>query len=335
MIVSENVSLLKFSTFGIDAKAFRLVDCQAVEDVAQAAAQYAKMPYYVIGGGSNTVFLHDYQGTIIRPRNKSFAILRDDNKSVDVKVGAGMAWDDFVAECVAHSWYGVENLSGIPGNVGAAPVQNIGAYGSQVADALLEVVGYRVGSAKEVHLNREACCFGYRDSIFKNELKNQFLISEVIFRLQKSGECNISYKGVAEAVEKIGAPSLRNVRKAILEIRASKLPDPKVIGNCGSFFKNPVVESSVAQRIASKYNDVPSFEQGEGKVKLSAAWLIDKSGARNVAVGGVALYDKQPLVLINKGNATADDLRAAANEVVERVKEAFGITLEREVIFVD
>ncbi len=334
MIVSENVSLLKFSTFGIDAKAARLVDCQAAEDVSQAAVQYAKPPFYVVGGGSNTVFMGDYPGTIIRPRNKNFMIVRDDNNTVDVKVGAGMAWDDFVAECVSRSWFGVENLSGIPGNVGAAPVQNIGAYGAQAADVILEVIGFRPGSAKEVHLSNEDCCFGYRDSIFKNELRGQFLISEVVFHLQKEGECDLSYKGVAEAVAKIGAPSLRNVRKAIINIRNEKLPDPKVIGNCGSFFKNPVVDKAFADILAKDYPDMPAYPNGDGKVKLSAAWLIDKAGGRKIKLGGVAVYDKQPLVLINKGNATADDLSMVSTEIVDKVESVFRIHLDREVIFV-
>lgn len=330
----EAVSLRPYNTFGIDATAAVMYDCHDEAELRAAIEASAGGRRYVLGGGSNVLFIGDFDGAVIRPLVGGIDTVKEDGDSVLVRAGAGVAWDDFVAWCVARGLYGAENLSGVPGSVGAAPVQNIGAYGVEAKDVIDSVEGLRMDTAAAFGMTAAECAFGYRDSIFKRSLRGLCIITAVTFRLSRKPAYNLGYGALSETVSGLGGPSLANVRRAVISIRDSKLPDPKVTGNAGSFFKNPEVDGSVANALKLKYPDMPSFQLPDGRVKIPAGWLIERSGWKGRSLGRAAVHSRQALVLVNLGGATGADIVALCDAVRADVLSRFGLDLSPEVNFV-
>ncbi len=292
-------------------------------------------PVLVLGGGSNLLFVSDFDGLVIFPNIPGIVPEKEDANHVWVRAGAGVEWDDFVAFTVNKGWGGIENLSLIPGKVGAAPVQNIGAYGQEAADTIESVSGIDLRTGEEWEISAPDCRFAYRNSIFKQELKGKFLVTSVLFILDKFPQLNLSYEGVARMLEGIAGPTVSDVRNVIVDIRRSKLPDPAVIGNAGSFFKNPVVESDLASRLSESHPGMPQYAVGDvGKVKLSAGWLIDQCGWKGAIRGGAGVHEKHALVLINRGEATGKEIFNLSEEIRKSVRLRFGVDLEREVLVI-
>lgn len=333
MTIRENCSLINRNTFGMDVKADRMVDWSTPDELKSVLTDLER-PFLVIGGGSNLLFMNDFKGTILHSMVTSIDILGFTNDHVHIKVGSGVIWDDFVAWCAVNGYWGVENLSAIPGEVGASAVQNIGAYGVEAKDVIDIVQTISLKDGRERDFSNAECRYGYRQSIFKNELKGQYAVSYVIFTLSKTPQPKLGYGALGQEVERLGGPSLENIRQAVISIRGSKLPDPKVLGNAGSFFMNPVITEQEFNIIRSNYPDVPSYPAADGMIKVPAGWLIEKTGWKGRSLGPAAVYDKQALVLVNKGGATGADVKRLADTVIEDVKQKFGITLSTEVNYI-
>lgn len=330
----NNYSLKEKNTFGIAAIAKNYLSFNSVDDLSQYFDKYkfARIEKKLfLGAGSNLLFINDYDGLVIHPLIDGIRLINENKYHVEVEVGAGVTWDLFVAYCVSKEWHGVENLSLIPGNTGAVPVQNIGAYGVEAGTVIVDVKGIDIPSLENLHFTREACNFGYRTSLFKEKLKEQFIITSVIFRLSKQQDFKIQYEGLESKISQYGEVNIQNIRKAIIAIRQSKLPDPTLFGNAGSFFKNPVVSISIADSLKNHYPELPIYPIGSGLVKLAAGWLIDKAGWKGKSVGNAAVHEKQALVILNKGGATGKEIFRLSQLVAEDVLQKFGIQLEREV----
>lgn len=295
--------------------------------------QDIEKPLLMIGGGSNLLFMGDFNGTVIHSTISTIEVLGSTGDNVHVKVGAGVVWDDFVAWCTVNGLWGVENLSAIPGEVGAAAVQNIGAYGVEAKDVIDTVQTICLEDGSERDFSNSECRYGYRQSIFKNELKGQYAVAYVIYALSKMPQPKLGYGALEQEVERLGGPTLANIRQAVISIRNSKLPDPKVLGNAGSFFMNPVVTEQEFNKIRNNYPDVPSYP-APGGIKVPAGWLIEKCGWKGRSLGPAAVYDKQALVLVNKGGATGADIKKLADTIIEDVRQKFGIILSTEVNYI-
>lgn len=284
------------------------------------------LQWKVLGGGSNILFSKDFQGMIIHPVSKS--ITRTEQGMV--VADAGVVWDEFVAWSMEQSLCGIENLSHIPGTVGAAPVQNVGAYGVEASNTIRWVEYLDTQSMKIERIENRDCCFGYRESIFKHELRDRAIVVRVAFNLSEQMNFNVEYGDVKAEIERLGGLSLHNVRQAIINIRSSKLPDPRQIGSGGSFFKNPVIETSKAERLKEQYPNIPHFMTDKG-VKIPAGWLIDKAGWKGYRTGDAGVHPQQALVLVNYGTATADQIMTLANQITSDIKHKFDIELEKEI----
>ncbi|MBR4794231.1 MAG: UDP-N-acetylmuramate dehydrogenase [Bacteroidaceae bacterium] len=332
MTVRDNCSLADRNTFGMDVRADSLLDWATTDELKNALHDIER-PVLMIGGGSNLLFMGDFKGTVLHSTISSIDIIGSTDDHVHVKVGAGVVWDDFVAWCTVNGFWGVENLSAIPGEVGASAVQNIGAYGVEAKDVIdtVQTISLADGSERDF-CNRE-CNYAYRQSIFKNELKGQYAVAYVIFTLSKVPQPKLGYGALEQEVERRGGPTLANIRQAVIAIRESKLPDPKVLGNAGSFFMNPVISEQEFNDIKSDYPDVPSYP-APGGIKVPAGWLIEKTGWKGRSLGPAAVYDKQALVLVNKGGATGADIKRLADTIIADVKQKFGITLSTEVNYI-
>lgn len=334
----ENFPLRKHHTFATKANAQYFFEFTEVGDLQllirnRPLGEFGSV--LVLGGGSNLLFVSDFAGLVIYPNIPGIVPEKEDANHVWVRAGAGVEWDDFVEFAVNKCWGGVENLSLIPGKVGAAPVQNIGAYGQEAADAIESVSGIDLRTGEEWEINAADCRFAYRNSIFKQELRGKFLVTSVLFRLTKFPQLNLSYDGVARMLEGIPEPSIADVRKVILDIRRSKLPDPAVIGNAGSFFKNPVVDAELVTQLEMNYPGMPQYAVNEpGKVKLSAGWLIDQCGWKGATRGGAGVHERHALVLVNRGEATGKEIYGLSKEIRKSVQERFGVDLEREVLVI-
>ena len=316
----------------MDVMADRLIEF-ANEDELKSALTGAVKPLLFMGGGSNLLFLNNYSGTVLHSVIDNINIVAEDDNSVSVRVGSGVVWDDFVAYCVEKGWWGVENLSLIPGEVGASAVQNIGAYGVEVKDVLQSIEAISVDDlSKRIFTNAE-CNYAYRDSIFKKSLKGKYVITYVTYRLSKKANPNIGYGALKSVLAE--NPSLKEIRDAIIAVRNSKLPDPKVYGNAGSFFMNPVIPMEQFVALQSRYPEIPSYPASEGYIKVPAGWLIEKSGWKGKSLGNAAVYEKQALVLINRGGATGMEVKHLADTIIEDIKEIFGITLHAEVNYIE
>ena len=324
-------SLLPYNTFGIDVSAARFLEYTSVEELKKLIVQGAvTTPFLHIGGGSNLLFTKDYDGLILHSRIEGIEVTEEDAHSVSVRVGAGVVWDDFVAYCVEHGWYGAENLSLIPGEVGASAVQNIGAYGVEVKDLITAVETVNIQAEERVYSVGE-CGYTYRNSIFKRSENKSAFVTYVRFRLSKEEHYTLDYGTIRQELEKYPSLTLSVVRKVIIAIRESKLPDPKVLGNAGSFFKNPVVSQAQADFLTKKYPDMPRYATGEGRVKLAAGWLIDRCGWRGSRLGPAGIHERQALVVVNHGGATGADIVRLARAVQQDVLERFGVTIDMEV----
>lgn len=332
MIVRENCSLIDRNTFGMDVKADRMVEWSSPQELKEILADL-EGPVLMIGGGSNLLFMSDFHGTVLHSSVSSIEITGGTDDRVLVKVGSGVVWDDFVAWCTVNGFWGVENLSAIPGEVGASAVQNIGAYGVEAKDVIDTVQTISLADGSERDFSNAECRYGYRQSIFKNELKGQYAVAYVIYTLSKVPQPKLGYGALEQEVERLGGPTLANIRQAVISIRNSKLPDPKVLGNAGSFFMNPVVSEQEFNIIRSNYPDVPSYP-APGGIKVPAGWLIEKTGWKGRSLGPAAVFDKQALVLVNKGGATGADIKHLADTIIADVQQKFGITLSTEVNYI-
>lgn len=335
MAWSENFSLRSFNTFGLDCKTRYYQAFGSVEEL-QALLQDEKVkagPLLVLGGGSNLLLTQNYPGVILHNQIKGIAIENETSDEVVVRVNAGVVWHDFVLYAVDKGWGGIENLSLIPGFVGGSPVQNIGAYGVEIKDVLHEVTAVEISSGAVRAFSNEACEFGYRESVFKKALKGQYIITSVSFRLKKNPMVNTSYGAISGTLEEMGIehPSIKDVSNAVIKIRSSKLPDPKQIGNAGSFFKNPEISHEAFSQLQKSYPTVPQFPGAKGGIKVPAGWLIEQCGWKGKRVGETGVHKDQALVLVNYGNAKGSEIWALAQEILKSVQEKFSIALEPEV----
>lgn len=335
-MLRENYSLLRNNTFGIDVSARYFFEYETKEKLqnflqSEVAKKNKLLP---IGGGSNLLFLSDFEGVILHSQLKTIQIETENEDFVFVRVGSGVVWDDFVLHCVEKGWGGAENLSLIPGEVGASPVQNIGAYGVEAKDLIHSVEVVKIEDSSVCVLSNSDCRFGYRDSVFKHELKDKFVVVSVTFRLRKNPVFNLNYQFLKDEVEKTGECSLKVVRDTIIEIRNKKLPLPEVLGSAGSFFMNPVVEKKVAIELQKTYPTMPFYSLSEKNVKLSSAWFIDQCGWKGKRIGNVGVYEKQPLVLVNFGGSSGEDVACLAEKIQQSVFEKFKVKIKPEVIFV-
>jgi len=331
---SENYSLKKHNTFGVDVLAkfyFEFTENDDLLGFMQANESLKEEKILVIGEGSNILFLNDFDGLVIHPNIPGIQIVKEDRQNIWVEAGAGEVWDEFVQYAVDFKLGGIENLSLIPGLVGAAPVQNIGAYGQEVANVVEKVKGFDLNTNMQVEFAADQCEFDYRSSIFKSTLKNSFIITSVVFRLHKFPEFVLNYGQVEEMAKAKGEVNLSTIRDAIIEIRQSKLPDTKELGNAGSFFKNPEVDAEHAEKLKNEFENIPVYNAKNGKVKLAAGWLIEKAGWKGVREGEVGVHGKQALVLVNHGNATGQQIYDFSSKIKHSVFEKFGVDLEREV----
>ncbi len=331
--IYNDINLSKRNSFGVSESAREVVEFGCPEDVVDYFRLSRPAKWYVLGAGNNTLFTRYYEGVIFTPTCSALTVLNDGEEYVDVRVEAAHDWDELVAWSVERGLWGMENLSAIPSSVGAAPVQNIGAYGAEAKD-VITVVEYLDTEKLEVRrLANSECHFAYRESIFKQELRGRAIILAVELRLSKIAKPNLGYGDVVKEVEARGQATPKSIREAICAIRSRKLPDPKVLGNAGSFFKNPIVERSVAELLLAQYPDMPHYDvAGDAdSVKLAAGWLIDRAGLKGYRDGNVGVHDRQALVLVNYGGATGGDVMGLADYVCAKVYEKFGVELSPEV----
>ncbi len=330
--IQNNVSLKSYNTFGIQAKArayIALTDAAILPSIP--IADYSN--FLVLGGGSNVLFTQDFDGLIIHNLLEGITCIEEDDQEVVVRVAAGENWHRFVLWAFDRAYAGIENLSLIPGSVGASPVQNIGAYGVEVKDVISQVDYFDFESKSFKTMSNADCAFAYRDSIFKRELKGKVCITYVYFRLQKNAKVNTSYGAIERtlAVKGISNPSIKDVSDAVIAIRSSKLPDPKVLGNGGSFFKNPIISRELLTRLQVKYPDIVYYEVDDEQVKVPAGWLIDRAGWKGHIKGQAQCHKDQALVLVNLGNATGQEIYDLSDTIAQSIKELYDIDLEREV----
>ncbi len=319
------------NTFGIKATAERLVEFSSAEALIGFLEEGFSGKSLVIGGGSNLLFAADFTGTLFHSRIMGIEVLDESENDVLVRVGSGVNWDELVAHCVEHGWHGLENLSLIPGEVGASAVQNVGAYGVEAGGLIVKVEAVRIDGATPCAFTNADCEFAYRHSIFKAAEKDKCIITHVTFRFRKHAEFRLSYGNLKEKVEELGGATLENVRRAVCEIRRAKLPDPAETGSAGSFFMNPVVPAAVASGLKELYPAMPQYPLPCGDVKLSAGWMIEQCGWKETPHEHVGVYRHQALVVINRGGATGGDVLCFAAAVVASVKEKFGVGLNMEV----
>ena len=337
MKVFKDYPLLLHNTFGMDVKATLFIEYGSVEELKEVL----RMPevkegrWLHIGGGSNLLFTGDYPGAVLHSAIKGHEIVKENGEEVIVRVGAGEVWDDFVAYTVAQGWYGAENLSLIPGEVGASAVQNIGAYGVEAKDLITEVEAVDVNTGEERVFKNEECGYAYRESVFKLSLKRRYVLTQVSFRLKKTPSYQLDYGNVRAELEKRGCGlTLENVRQTIIDIRNAKLPDPKIQGNAGSFFMNPMVSRSQFEALLAQYPQMPHYEVDAHRVKIPAAWMIDQCGWKGKQLGRAGVHDKQALVLVNLGGATGKEIIRLSEEIQKSVSEKFGVCISPEVNYV-
>ena len=322
------------NTFGLNVEAAVFLEYGSVEELEKLIADgRITSPYLHIGGGSNLLFTGNYEGVILHSRIGGIEVTAENEEKVSVRVGAGVVWDDFVDYCTERGWYGAENLSLIPGEVGAAAVQNIGAYGVEVKDLISSVETVNIRGMKHVYQVDE-CNYSYRNSIFKSPEMKQVFVTYVCFSLSKKEHYTLDYGTIRQELEKYPKVDLKTLRRVIISIRESKLPDPKLLGNAGSFFMNPVVSREVFEALKEKYPQIPFYEMGADRIKIPAGWMIDQCGWKGKALGPAAVHDKQALVLVNRGGATGADIVALSDAVRASVREKFGIDIHPEVNFI-
>jgi UDP-N-acetylmuramate dehydrogenase len=339
MNVRTNVSLKKYNTFGIDVKAKYLLEINNFEELNEFISDnsYSNIPKLIIGEGSNILFTEDYDGIVIKIKIKGIEILEDNSKHVLIKAYAGEKWDDLVKYSVQKNYAGIENLSYIPGSVGSAPVQNIGAFGSEAKDTIINVEFFDLLLKKIHNISNADCHFDYRDSIFKHELKNNIIITSVTFKLNKNFIPNINYPVLKNELIKNGGKkyNITDIRDSIIKIRTNKIPDPSIIGNAGSFFKNPTISLKQYEKLKIEYPNIVAFDCKDKNIKkISAGWLIEATGWKGKRIGNVGTHNKQALIILNYNNATGMEILNFTKNIQESVFSMFGIKIEREVIII-
>lgn len=333
MKLFENHNLKSYNTFGMEVFARNFVELETAEETPAAVAEYLQQwPYYILGGGSNTLFTKDFDGTIVHPAFHGIERMEENGDNVLLRVAAGEPWDNLIQYCIKHEYYGLENLTAIPGLVGSAPVQNIGAYGVEVKDTVYKVQGYILSTRSPFGLSNSDCRFGYRDSVFKQTLKNDCIITFVWFQLSKRKHFTLSYQGLAKALEEREFPlTLHSVSDCVRKIRDTKLPNPKIVCNGGSFFKNPVVSVEQYRDLITQHHDLVAYDTADGGKKLSAGQLIEKAGWKGKRIGKAGTWKNQALVLVNHGGATPQNVLLVADSIINDVNKLFNITLEMEI----
>ncbi|MDB5223570.1 MAG: murB [Chitinophagaceae bacterium] len=333
MQVQQNYPLQKYNTFGVQAYAKYFGAFNTIEDLLLLLKEYSKESTLILGGGSNILFTKNYDGLILKNEMKSIQTVHEDEDHIYVRAGAGENWHHFVMHCINNNFAGVENLSLIPGNIGASPMQNIGAYGVEIKDVFHSLEAFHLKEKKIVNFTLNDCEFGYRNSVFKKKDKDQFAILNVTYRLNKKPQYNISYGAIKEELEKMeaGELSIQAISQAVINIRTSKLPDPNIIGNAGSFFKNPEVPGHEFHELKRIHPNIVGYNLKDGGVKLAAAWLIEQCGWKGFRRGDAGCHEKQALVLVNYGNASGKQIYDLGKEIKQSVKEKFAVELENEV----
>ncbi len=337
MEIKENISLKPYNSFGIDVKAKQFASFSSVEDLDELfekpKTQHSTFNNFILGGGSNILFTKDVEALVLKNEMLGIKTIKEDEHHIYVQVGAGVNWHQFVMHCINNSMAGVENLSLIPGNVGASPMQNIGAYGAEIKDVFYSLEGFHKAERRIVNFTLNDCDFGYRESVFKRKYKDEFIITSVTYQLNRIPTFNISYGAIEQELEKMGTKelSLQVVSQAVINIRSSKLPNPTEIGNAGSFFKNPEVKHSTFKILKEKYSDIVGYPLPNGNTKLAAGWLIEQCGWKGYRKGDAGCHQKQALVLVNYGNAKGNEIYSLSEEILLSVHEKFGLMLEREV----
>lgn len=332
--ILENVSLRHLNTFGIDVKARFYTEVSSEKEFEALLSDpiFRSHKKLILGGGSNMLFTSDYDGLVIRNRIKGLSIVKEEKDSVHVRAGAGEVWHELVEWCIAHDLAGLENLSLIPGCVGASPMQNIGAYGVEIKDVFASLEALDLSTGEKKIFTKEECQFGYRESVFKRQGRDRYIIVAVTFALSRTPHFNTSYGAINDELRQMGAElSIRAVSQAVINIRSSKLPDPAKTGNAGSFFKNPEVGKEEYERLKSSFPTLVAYVLDNGNYKLAAGWLIEQSGLKGFTQGSAGVHDKQALVLVNKGGATGREIYLLSEHVLQTVFAKFGVRLEREV----
>ncbi len=331
--ILHNVSLKAYNSFGVEAKAKYFAEINQIADLTEVFAKIDRdIPLLVLGGGSNMLFVHDFSGLVLRMNIQGIEAQEHGNQVI-VKAGAGVNWHEFVQYCVGHAYAGIENLSLIPGSVGASPVQNIGAYGVELMDVFYACEAYEIATGKMRVFKPEDCEFSYRESVFKGKLKGQYIICQVSFLLSKQAEIKAHYAALAEALafKQITQPSLAQIAQTVAEVRVSKLPDPSEIGNAGSFFKNPIIPQAQFEALKLKFPEIVNYPIAPNQVKLAAAWLIEQCGFKGQVYGNTGTWKNQALVLVNHGEATGQEVYDFSEKIIEAVFDKFSVLLEREV----
>lgn len=336
MHILRNADLKPYNTFGIHARAEYLARFKDADQLRNllGSPDLAALPKLILGSGSNVLLTGDVAGAVLVNEVPGIDVVREDDEHIQVRAGAGVTWHDFVMHCVDHGWGGIENLSLIPGKVGAAPMQNIGAYGVEIKDVFESLEAVRRSDGELVTFDGPACEFGYRESFFKRNGRDRFVIMSVTFRLDKTPHrIHSAYGNLKEELGRMGVehPSIRDVSEAVIAIRRSKLPDPTLIGNAGSFFKNPVVDVALAETIRKLHPDLIAHPAGNGKVKLAAGWLIERAGWKGFRENDHGVHDRQALVLVNHGSASGSAILNLSERIMHSIRERFGVELEREV----
>ncbi len=334
MTLHKNISLKPYNTFAINANASVFGVFSSIGDLESLLKERTPdQALFILGGGSNILFINDFSGLILKNELRDIQLIREDDEYYYVQASAGENWHNFVLYCLNKNYYGLENLSLIPGCVGASPIQNIGAYGVEIKDVFEELEAYDLQQKQVRIFKHDECGFGYRDSVFKRQYKNRFVILGVTYRLSKHPRLKTSYGVIEQELTKMGVTVItpRAISDAIIRIRSSKLPDPAITGNAGSFFKNPVITQSLYNQIKLTDPSVPGFPAEEGCIKVPAGWLIEQCGWKGYRKGDAGCYDKQALVLVNYGNATGKEIYVLSEEIIQSVLSRFNIQLEREV----
>ena len=331
-MIQTNKNLKEYNTFGISVKAEMFAVFSSIEELKQILSNRNGKDLLVLGGGSNLLLTKDFDGLVIKNEIKRFEVIEETVSEVIVESGAGENWHEFVLNCIDKGFGGIENLSLIPGSVGASPMQNIGAYGVEIKDVFESLSAYHIASGEIHYFDKTKCEFGYRESIFKNKVKGEYIILTVTFRLTKKPTINSSYGAINEQLKFMGiqVPTIKELSAAVIAIRQSKLPDPKIIGNAGSFFKNPTVEITLLEQIQKNYPDIPNYPALNGR-KLAAGWLIEKAGWKGRTFDNYGVHKLQALVLVNYGNCTGQEIFDLSSRIIQDVFEKFGVLLEREV----
>jgi len=334
--IQDNISLKSFNSFGIQAIAKQFCSVTTLNELQELLAwnRTRMNPLLTLGGGSNLLFTKDYDGLVVQNTLKGIELVKEDKEYYYVKAMAGENWHHFVSHCVQQQYQGIENMSLIPGSVGASPMQNIGAYGVEIKDVFESLEAIQISDGAIVSFNNKACEFGYRESIFKHQLRNQFIILSVVFKLRKIPVFNTSNGNIEKELinMKVEQPTIESIAEAVIRIRQRKLPDPTKIGNAGSFFKNPIIPTVFYEQLKKEYKDIPGFAVSTSAfTKVPAAWLIEQTGWKGYRVGDAGCYPLQPLVLVNYGIATGKEIFNLSTQIIEKVKDRFGIQLEREV----